>query len=73
MITIIGQPASELRTFLHSFFCFGFLSGQKENERLILANSIRAICLESALFFCTFALSISDDDCKQETPALSSV
>ena len=33
MITIIGQPASELRTFLHSFFCFGFLSGDRKKMK----------------------------------------
>ena len=30
MITIIGQPASELRTFSRSFFWFGFLSGDRK-------------------------------------------
>lgn len=42
-------------------------------ELVILANSIGPVLLESAFIFCNFATSIRDDDCKQETPALSSV
>jgi hypothetical protein len=41
----------------------------EENERVILANCIMPICLESALFFCTFAVHLGNDAAGQETPA----
>ena len=34
MITIILHPASEHRTFLCSFFCFGFLSGDRKKMKI---------------------------------------
>ena len=44
MATKIGQTASELRTVSHSFFCFGFLSGDRKKMKIPAGGFCASAC-----------------------------